>query len=67
MDRGIALQQVAELTEARRLAASELEHRDREWREGIKAALAAGCARGEIAAEAEISRQRVWQIGEGTR
>lgn len=67
MQRETALQVLAELTTARADAAAEFEDRDLEWRAGIKAALAAGCTRTEIAAEAGITRQRVVQIAEDRR
>ena len=67
MQRETALQILADLTEARRDAAARYDHADAEWRDGIKVALAAGCTRPEVAAEAGVNRQRVWQIENNTR
>ena len=67
MQRETALQVVAEHTEARRDAADRYENADAEWRTAIKAALAAGCTRTEIAAEAGITRGRVTQIETDSR
>ena len=67
MDRRIALQRVAEETERRRQAAEAYDGADADWRAAIKDALAAGCPRSEVAAEADVGRQRVWQIEHDTR
>lgn len=67
MDRRVALQRVAEETERRRQAAETYDGVDADWRAAIKAALASGCPRSEIAAEANVGRQRVWQIEHDTR
>lgn len=67
MDRQLALQRLAEQTERRQQVAQEYEGADADWRAAIKVALAAGCPRTDVAAEAGVNRQRVWQIERDTR
>jgi hypothetical protein len=44
-----------------------VEEAEREWREAIRAALAAGTSPSVVAAAAKITRQRVHQIRDNTR
>lgn len=67
MSRTVALQRVADETREREQARQAFESADGVWRDAIRAALAAGCTRTEIAAEAGVTRQRVVQIDENRR
>jgi hypothetical protein len=54
-------------TDARAVAVREADARDAEWREAIRAALAAEVGATEEARLAGISRERVYQIKDGRR
>lgn len=66
-DTGRPLDDVAEATEAKRVADETATEADRAWREAIRSALADGQRVVEIAGVARITRERVYQIRDGRR
>jgi hypothetical protein len=66
-DVGEPLDDVASATEAKRVADSDADEADRQWRAAIRAALAHGQRVVDIADAASISRERVYQIRDGRR
>jgi DNA-binding phage protein len=58
---------LGQATDARAVAVREADARDAEWREAIRAALAADVGATEVARLAGISRERVYQIKDGRR